>query len=193
MVRFAKLRGKINVYCPVCGENNPDQTGFCQSCGAAMTLPGPEGSTAETKPLGMKWHKFIIYCAMFLAALTNFSAGIQAISGIQYGEDAEWFYFLYNGLKALDVIYGVLLIALAGFILYTRHQLARMKRNAPSLIVPLYACTLLMSLAYPCLFTAITGVNVFDVSVVVNLLSALVMAVINICYYKKRSHLFVNF
>ncbi|MGN0981443.1 MAG: hypothetical protein ACI4O0_00985 [Candidatus Limivicinus sp.] len=181
------------MYCPSCGGNNPEGAGFCQNCGAAMTPPAPEGSTAETKPLGMKWHKFMIYCAMFLAALTNFSGGIQAISGIQYGEDAEWFYFLYDGLKALDVIYGVLLIAVAGFILYTRHQLARMKRNAPKLIVTLYACTLLMSLAYPCLLAAITGINVFDVSVVVNLLSALVMAVINILYYRKRSHLFVNF
>ena len=179
--------------CHNCGQENADSSFFCANCGSALAPAGPVQSAEMPAAPGMKWHKFLIYFALFMGALANLLGGIQSISGIQYGEDAELIYFLYDGLKALDVIYGVLLIGLAGFILYTRHQLARMKRNAPKLIVALYACTLLMCLAYPCLLTAITGINVFDASAVGNLLGSLVMAVINIVYYRKRSHLFVIF
>lgn len=142
---------------------------------------------------GMKWHKFIIYFSLFVSALVNFSAGIQCVAGQQYGEDTELIYFLYDGLKALDFIYGLLLFGLAGYILFTRHQLARMKRSGPKLMEILCVLIVVLPLVYLCLVTIITGINVFDFSAVTNLLSSLVMSVINIIYYRKRRHLFVNF
>ena len=54
--------------------------------------------STTTKPLGMKWYKFLIYFALFAGAFVNFIYGINYISGGIYVVET-------NGLTTADTVY----------------------------------------------------------------------------------------
>ncbi|MGN0573915.1 MAG: zinc-ribbon domain-containing protein [Acutalibacteraceae bacterium] len=150
----------------------------------------------------MKWYKFLIYFSLFLGAIINLINGlIYMTGGIYYvlsnGESsADIVYGFYGGgLKALDVTYGILLIAFAGFGIYTRSRLAKYKSNGPKCICILFVAGAVLTLLYNIALIAVTGL---DFGEMINgedcgsIGASIGMAVYNYYYFKKRKDLFVN-
>lgn len=150
----------------------------------------------------MKWYKFLIYFSLFFGALINFVFGFNYITGGIYfvqsnGEfSADMIYGFYGGgLKALDVIYGILMIALAVFGIYARSRLAKYKSNGPMCIYVLFWAGAGLTLLYNIALIAVTGLNsseVFNAQVSGSIGVSVGMALGNYFYFKKRKDLFVN-
>lgn len=191
--------------CPNCRAEILENSKFCPYCGSSVTrdldeAAYPEGvAPAEDVPAsavspeqGMKWYHFTIYFSLFASALINLIAGIQYLSGAQYEGMADYVYYAYNGLKAVDTLYGIIGIGIAAFCIFTRFQLAGFKANAPMLLNIIYAVNAVVPLVYLGIFSSITGINPTSSSTASSVASSIVMIIINSVYYKKRKHLFVN-
>ena len=150
----------------------------------------------------MKWYKFLINFSLFFGALINFVFGFNYITGGIYfvqsnGEfSSDMIYGYYGGgLKALDVLYGIIMIAIAGFSIYSRFRLAKYKSNGPMCINILLGAGAGLTLLYNIAFLAITGLNineVFNSQVITSIGVSIGMALGNYFYFKKRKALFVN-
>lgn len=200
--------------CMKCGtqlENENQQ--FCTNCGAKVEV---QGETSETVVNGdsvceqvsteqvvnypMKWFKFLIYFSLFCGALINFVSGIGELTGIIYftqsgGEvTANMIYDVYgSGLKAVDVIYGIILIVFAGFMIYTRFRLAKYKANGPICLYITYGASVVLNLIYSIALLAVTGINqIFASANISAIISSVVMIFVNYVYFKKRKELFIN-
>ena len=144
----------------------------------------------------MKWFKFLIYFALFAGAALNAISGIQMLTGEVYGEYKEYVYAVFEDLKTLDMIVGILMLATAALGIYTRFRLAGYYANGPKMLSVVYAMAVLVNLVY------IIGVNsilseavmesVDTSSSITSMLVSAVMIIINNTYFKKRAHLFVN-
>ena len=150
----------------------------------------------------MKWYKFLIYFSLFFGALINFVFGFNYITGGIYfvqsnGEfSSDMIYGYYGGgLKALDVIYGILMIAIAGFSIYSRFRLAKYKSNGPICICILFVVGAGLTLLYNIALLAVTGLDfgeVFNAQISSSIGVSIGMALGNYFYFKKRKALFVN-
>ena len=150
----------------------------------------------------MKWFKFLIYFALFAGAVINFLGGIMALTGAQYnssGHDVSALvYAFFPDLKTIDLIYGVVCIALAVLAVYTRFSLARFKNNAPNLLYAVYASAGITNLVYAIAVSSIVSkggeefANAVDVvsDGVIPLIVSIVMIVLNKVYFDKRKSLF---
>lgn len=140
----------------------------------------------------MKWYKFIIYCQLFLTALINIAAGFVALTGAQYEGAADMVYGVWPSMKGMDLFYGIALIAVGAFAIYVRQLLAKYKKNGPNLYLIMCAATIILSLIYIFGVQAITGVNGSSGSTTSNLVTSIVMIIVNKIYFDKRRHLFIN-
>lgn len=150
----------------------------------------------------MKWYKLLIYFSLFLGALNNLINGLIYMTGGIYfvqsnGEfSADMIYGFYGGgLKALDVTYGILLIAFAGFGIYTRSRLAKYKSNGPMCICILFVAGAGLTLLYNIAFLAVTGLDfseVFNAQTFTTIAVSVGMVLGNYFYFEKRKDLFVN-
>ena len=154
-------------------------------------LPSPEPK------YGMKWHKFLIWFALWASLLMNFSTALQFWNGDTYGsaDNARQVYERYAGLQTLDLAMGVVCIAIATFAIVTRFSLARFRAIGPKQLIALYVINGVVSLAYLGVFSAITGLPVTDLSgnmVWTTLIGSTIMVLANWKYYQRRAELFVN-
>lgn len=202
-------------FCSNCGaqiENESAQ--FCTNCGVQIGVPVTNSAPIYEQPqptpgyipaepvvqYKMKWFKFLIYFALFLGAFVNFVFGFNYISGgIYFSQSngqvtADMVYSIYGmGLKALDVIYGIVLLVLAGFGIYTRSRLAKYKANAPMCVCILYGAGTVLTFIYNIALLAVTGLNqIFSVNSITSLIAAVVIILLNRKYFSKRAPLFVN-
>lgn len=206
------------MFCPECGTNlgNPAPTTpvRCPSCGRVVSPGAPatgqvSGQTAGTgqygqgngpftygqQPLGMKWYKFVIWFQLFAGALTGLATGIATITGATYGEYADLVYMLYDGLKVIDVLYGVTLIALAAGYLYVRQELARFKAGAPYHYIQLLVAVTVLPIVYLLAATVVTGIDLDEllgVSMIAGILANVTLAIVSKYYFDRRASLFVN-
>ncbi len=144
---------------------------------------------------GIGWLKFIVYFQLFAAAFLTFLNAISFFTGAPYGEDAELVYAFFEGLKAVDVIYGILLVIVAGLLIFTRFMLVRLKRFAPWLYLGLYTSNLVTQLIYLGIVSGITKLSILDLidsSSVTSFITSAVMIGVNFTYFKHRSAAFVN-
>ena len=123
------------MYCPKCGAQVPDNASFCQACGAPLSA-APANAAAPA--MGMKWHKFLIYFALFASAVINLVNALQLITGLQYGDAADAVYAMFSTLKVLDIGYGVILLATVVYTVVTRFYLAKFKASGPLMLMMLY-------------------------------------------------------
>lgn len=154
-------------------------------------------SNSETQGLPMKWHKFLIYFSLWAGALLAASNGVQLLTGSVYGseEAALQVYSHFNGLKSADMVFGVLQICLAVYLIYTRFQLAGFKEGAPSKLTVAYVLSLALNIGYLFVLSGITQISVTDLaegesSTVSGIIMSIVMIFANRSYYQKREHLF---
>ena len=146
----------------------------------------------------MAWFKFLIYFMLFANAAINIFTAVTYLTGSVYlGEDmtmsdVEALYMFYPTAKMIDVIYGVLLIALAAYAIFTRFQLSGFKRRGPFLFILMYVLNLVIGLLYgiSIMFTFETGLLGF-ISFVPSIITSVVMIFVNVVYFRNREELFV--
>ena len=152
----------------------------------------------QTPEFPMKWHKFLIYFALWAGALLNVANGMMMLNGMVYGseKDAKLVYALFEDMKSLDMICGVFLIILAVFGIFTRFQLAGFKKNGPMCVTLLYVGVIVFDLAYiigACSILPEKVVEAMDfTSTGSSIAFSAAMMVYNISYFKQRAHLFVK-
>lgn len=210
------------MFCHRCGAQLIDGAQFCSACGAQQPQQsspkydeGPESQQPpqytqppseqldpqsdsqppqQEYPLG--WHSFLIYFSLWAGGVMNILNAIGVLSGFFYQSGgysmAYEVYFMYPDLKTLDYLYGMSLIAIGGFFIYVRFQLAGFRRGAPKLLIGLYVAATAISLIYSVAVSSIVGASVADTSSIGSLLGSVIMIVINYVYYRNRASLFVN-
>ncbi len=143
----------------------------------------------------MKWHKFLIYFSLWAGALFTFLSGVSYLTGRQYDGNADQVYSVFSGLKTVDMIFGIIYIAIAIFMIYVRFQLAGFKRGAPGKLISLYVIQLVAIFAYTLVVSVTIHIpwsEIFNFSIIPSLIVSIVMIFVNRYYYSKRAHLFVN-
>ena len=164
----------------------------------AYAQPGYQAYPQQAMPKqGMKWHKFLVYFALWASALINLIMGIVTLTGAQYGSYRDLVYAMLPGMKAPDLIYGLLLIVTAVFALITVLSLLKFKANGPKLLFLLYALVAVVTVIYvvwSCIVLSKYDADLSDVitRTVASLITSVVMIIVNKIYYGKRAHLFVN-
>ena len=149
---------------------------------------------------GMKWHKFLVYFALWAGALLNLIMGIVCLTGAQYGEMKELVYAYIPGMKAPDLVYGILLVLLAVLGVLTAVKLLKFKVGAPKWLTILYIAALAVSIIYiawSMIVLSDYGVGLGDMgsslsSTIGSIAGSILMIIVNKIYYGKRAHLFVN-
>lgn len=184
-------------FCPYCGSSEFNET---QSANEGGKLPAQAYNTSYAVPENaiqpsMKWYKFLIYFALFAGAVANVITGLTHITGSVYNDDgvtADMVYAVFTGLKTIDVIFGILLFAVAGFTIYTRFRLAKFKANAPMCLYIIYGANAVISLVYCIAVYAVTKVNTIESGNIGSIAGAAVAIVINYTYFNKRKMLFTK-
>ncbi len=151
----------------------------------------------------MKWYKFLIYFSLFAACVLNCIIGITHITGNIYGGEYEKnaVYYVFEGLQALDIIFGIAVIAFGAFNIYTRQALAKFKKNGPKTILICYAGSAALNLIYALIAFIIVnssgipgaGAAAAEIlgSVIPSLFVSIIMVIVNNIYFKKRESMFI--
>ena len=152
------------------------------------------GNNSQSEPT-MKWHKFLIYFSLWAGAVLCVFNGFQLLTGSHYGGQADVVYSYFRGLKLTDMVFGLLYIALAVYMIYVRFQLAGFKQGAPGKLTVVYVVQLVAFLGYALFASSQIGISIgeaMDSSSISSLVVSVVMIFVNRVYYGKRAHMFVN-
>ena len=149
-------------------------------------------------PLGMAWYKFLIYFALIAGAVINFIYSISYIFGGIYLVEtngkvsAEQVYAYYGvELQIIDVLYGFFLIAFCVLAIILRQKLVNYKPDSLKFIKIVYSLSAGVPLLYAILASTITEQSL-PTQAVTSVIIGLLFLVINVTYFKKRAHLFVE-
>lgn len=196
---------KVNVeqpknFCRTCGANNSINAAFCKNCGAQFQYMNPQTgyvySPQLPQTLSMGWYKFIIYFQLWAAMVVGIGNGIMYLTGMIYYTMRTSPEFIYNywgmSLKIADVVYGVVLLLLAAFAVVTRQMLAKFKKSGPMLYYIYLILQLCVSLLYVIITCIIAQTVAIEPSSVSSIVISITMIIVNVIYFKKRKHLFVN-
>jgi len=195
-------------YCVKCGKSMPDNATFCPSCGARRTAEEPvvvpdsssytmpQANTGYTAPQvhPMKYYKFVIWVQLFLSAVVGVSQGILLLTGRIYETvsdvSAELLYAFYPGMHTVNILFGLIYIALAVAAIYVRQQLAHFKTKAPDL----YYIYLIAQMAATFLYGVLQNLIIASGlgSAVPNLIVMIILLVLCRIYFEKRRALFCN-
>ena len=165
----------------------------------AARMESTESSDGQSAPVGdvglpMKWHKFLIYFALWAGAVLNLISGAQMFfMGINAGN--AWLYEMTSGLRALYIVSGIFMIAIGVFQIFTRSALARFSRLGPRMVVWLYASLVILNALEILLAWLLFGVPLnylLTADVWFYLIEGVLMTWANQVYYRKRAALFVN-
>ena len=203
-----------STYCPFCGtalaprpqqtpERRPDTPAAPDPNAAypqplnpyGQQPPRPVPAEAKNDPRGMKWFKFIIYFQLFANALINLANAVTVLTGAHYQGAADTVYAVFPAERAVDMVYGLLCLALAAVGIYTRFRLSSFKRKGPGLYLGLIAANILVPVLYMLLSSLVTRIpltSLLDVNGVASLAANIIMLVVNKIYFDKRKDLFVN-
>ena len=148
----------------------------------------------------MKWHKFLIYYSLWLGAVCAFLRGAKFFAVVLFGDTNPQIPEP-PAMKALDIAYGVIYLALAAYHIYTRYQLARFKKGAPKHLLILYAIIPVFELAYLPLVLIAADIPVSALfiepakyigTILGTIIAAWILCALNKIYYDKRKELFIN-
>ena len=154
---------------------------------------GQQEASPERYPL--KWHRFLIWFSLWAGAIVSVTGGWQTLTGEQYLGQADAVYAQFgSGLKTADMVYGVAMILLGAYMIYTRYQLAGFRIGAPKKLSAVYIAQVVLNLLMAVVYSAASGLPAgsFMESALGNIVLALIMLFANQNYYSKRMELFVN-
>lgn len=169
--------------CPVC--NQPIEKEECEP--TPMTISEKHDELLAKTP--MKWYKFIIYFQLIFGPLANLGNALQYFMGTVYGEQSELVYTMFPKLKSADIVYGVLLLAMAGFAIYVRYTLTEYYSKAPNLLKLYYGLNAVIPLIYSMYLKSTTTLNVQ--SQIGNLILGVVLIFATSVYFDNRKDLFI--
>lgn len=205
-------------FCPSCGAQLPAaQPSYGQRPPQGQQPYGqqppygqpPYGQQPYGPGLGMKWYKFLIYFVLFVAALGYLGIGISAFtsnnlyfSNVFFGVPLDLtsaFHAYYSTLRIIDILYGIVLIAMAAGAIYVRMQLAAFRANGPKLFLCLWAAVTVVQMIHDMAVLAIVTradanalLSPSVATIIGQLIGMGIYIVLNNIYFKKRAHLFVN-
>ncbi|MBQ9433424.1 MAG: hypothetical protein IJU26_04320 [Synergistaceae bacterium] len=157
-------------------------------------------------PLGLKWHKFMIYFSLWIGAVVCVVWSITFFTGSVYGKVGRRFYQIFPAMQWVDIAYGAVLIAIAVYHIYTRFQLAGFRKDASRKLTIMYVAMIVAAAAYTLCSAVILTVQLIKLGYPDDaekiwgfvgqsfwqLLPTLIMLLVNKKYYGKRKDLFVN-
>lgn len=148
--------------------------------------------------LPMKWYNFIVKFYMIFCGVVDIICGTVAVSAILYSDIADYAgveitEYVFTGKKAFDIIYGVLLILIGVANFVVRSRMKKFTADALKkyyvLIITEQSLFYVYDIAFA--FATNTKLDIAD-TVVFSLATAVVWVVLEIYYFNKRKHLFVN-
>ncbi|MCC8152266.1 MAG: hypothetical protein LIO96_12690, partial [Lachnospiraceae bacterium] len=153
------------------------------------------GRSSKDYSQRMGWYKFIIYVQLFLSAVVNVATAVMYMGGLHYGETeyASLVYGFFPGMKTLDMMMGIVALALAALCIVVRQGLKNFRKNAPLLYYCIWIINIAVSIVYIVGAARITGYEVrelMDSSSISSLCVAVVMLVINVIYFNNRKYMF---
>ena len=198
------------MFCSGCGKELPDSVAYCTECGAKLReenstyINGHPSWTRRFNPvqpaqpvLPMNWYKFLINFSLFAGAVLNLIMGILNFAGNSFifsGSDLEMLYSAHEGLRVLDIGYGIVYIALIPFILYVRFAFSGFKKDAPNVFYIYCVADYIISVSYT-IFSSIVTDGSFSLTVgqiIGDVAGVILYIALNMIYFNKRKHLFVN-
>ena len=148
--------------------------------------------------LPMRWYKFLIYFGLFAGAVINFVNGIGYLTGEIYNMQTDgevtssFIYSYFKSLQVLDIIYGLILLALAAFGIFIRQQLAHYKKDAPRQLLIMYGIICGIQIVYVIVQMMILNNTAALPTMIGTVIGNVVGIALNYIYFKKRAHLFRN-
>ena len=213
--RFCGTKIPDNVkFCPECGANlapvpsaAPEES--APAAPAAPEIPTPFDPTpydpapysadsfasadvAAAPRRGMKWFKFIIYFQLWAGMLVNLVTAGKYFTGAYYEGNAEMVYRFFPALQPLDIVMGVVCLALAVYAVVVQRALAKFRAKGPMMYYLMYIVNTAVTVLYLIIGSIIIGQSAFTAEVAGSIIGSLVMIFINIPYFNNRKHLFVN-
>ena len=199
-------------FCPFCGcaqeafgrndtsqplySEKEEQNGYQYGTGGDMSRQPDtcRDAAPSMQQFPMKWYHFVIWVQLFLASVFAFFTAFQYFTGGHYGEGAAELVYSYygSGLKILDMIMAVCCVASIVWALYARQQLKNFRRQAPRVYIGYLCFYATMTIGYLIGASAITKEFLLDTENVTNLITTIIMIVLNKIYFKKRASLFVQ-
>lgn len=153
-----------------------------------------QGEVWEDKPdreLPMRWHKFLIYFALWFGALQtllNLCTHVYAMlkSGSAYWNAVSTAYLWTSILESILISASICLGVCVRF------RLAQRKRNGPRLLLILYGLKIAHYVIFTLAFNLSTGWAPFTNIDPISIIGYVLMILANNKYYYRRRHLFVN-
>lgn len=185
--------------CRICGTENEDTNKFCTECGASFELPPfvyeEETVSSGYVPPPMKWHKFLMI-VWFYGGFLGIVRGLIIVSGIiyhLYGMDPVIVYKFHPILEYVDLIYGIVSVALSTYQIIMVNRLHLFCKNGPLLMIIFLILSIASSFFY--LIASNAAIGRISITLVHDFLltaAFIPYMIINIIYYQKRQDLFVN-
>ena len=213
--RFCGTKIPDNVkFCPECGANlapvpsaAPEES--APAAPAAPEIPTPYDPTpydpapysadsfasadvAAAPQRGMKWFKFIIYFQLWAGMLVNLVTAGKYFTGAYYEGNAEMVYRFFPALQPLDIVMGVVFLALAVYAVVVQRALAKFRAKGPMMYYLMYIVNTAVTVIYLIIGSIIIGQSAFTAEVAGSIIGSIVMLFVNIPYFNNRKHLFVN-
>ena len=213
--RFCGTKIPDNVkFCPECGANlapvpsaAPEES--APAAPAAPEIPTPydpppydpapysadsfaSADVAAAPQRGMKWFKFIIYFQLWAGMLVNLVTAGKYFTGAYYEGNAEMVYRFFPALQPLDIVMGVVCLALAVYAVVVQRALAKFRAKGPMMYYLMYIVNTAVTVLYLIIGSIIIGQSAFTAEVAGSIIGSIVMLFVNIPYFNNRKHLFVN-
>ena len=213
--RFCGTKIPDNVkFCPECGANlapvpsaAPEES--APAAPAAPEIPTPFDPTpydpapysadsfasadvAAAPQRGMKWFKFIIYFQLWASMLVYLVTAGKYLTGAYYEGSAEMVYDFFPALQPLDIVMGVVCLALAVYAVVVQRALAKFRAKGPMMYYLMYIVNTAVTVLYLIIGSIIIGQSAFTAEVAGSIIGSIVMLFVNIPYFNNRKHLFVN-
>ena len=171
-------------YCPKCGENAGNNA-YCSYCGTKINTEISKNAPAsdpyrpdvapQSEPIvqpefPMKWHKFMIYFALWANAV------IYILNGLVL--------FSLTSSSPIAGILGLIFLGIAVWAIYVRFQLAGLRTGAPKKLLIWMIVSVAMGL--------LSAIGNGDSQAIPAVIGSISYAVWNWRYYSSREELFVN-
>lgn len=180
-------------------RNIPDEIRFEQNLNKTEKGASKSAKAAKKEShLGMAWYKYLIYFGLVAGSIINilysicYFTGTVYLSGTNGQVTADQVYSHFGtGLKIVDIMYGLFLIAFAilGFVL--REKLANFESDSLKFVIIFYSLAAGAPLLYSILSALITSTSL-TVQSILSAIVGVIMLLLNIKYFKKRAHLFTD-
>ena len=167
------------------GVSEPLQRIADRALGAHPADPSPD--------LPLKWFTFNIMFLLWAEAIFGAIGGITTVMGQQYGGLTDLYYAFAGPVRAVDIVYGLVQIALAAATVYVRMELARYRRFAPVHYLALVVLAFVCSTVYSLVLTYGIGLGLGGFMLIPTLISAAVnflFLYLNKKYFDRRAYLF---